>query len=1273
MSFAGIGRTTLLALAATLPASAGLADASHAHAAVAPSGLPAPALGPRLVSVPAGLASSPEEAVRSALLARAPQVRGGDLQVLSQTVGPAGVEHVRVVQEIGGVPVFHGEHAVAMRQGVPVAIVLGEVADAGSPGSFALSATEAAAIADDLLSGGAGTPVVASELSVDALAPGWMIVRRPGRPDAFARQVIFPRGPRAAWRIEMGEAADPEERWCVIVDARDGAVLARASLTSHAAARGRVYPRGMMHGAQMRDFVDADTVISLASPAGWVEVDTTLGNNAQVWEDRAGDGTATTGLTAIGTGDPLTFDFPFTNVPLDDLDAALTNVFWAVNEAHDRFWRLGFDEASGNMQTRNFSRGGVQADQVRVFVQYQAGAGATGIRNNSTASTSADGSYNSLTFGLWNRSGEIRDGAFDTGLIFHEYAHHVIVRMLRGDATCDDGNQPAGLAEGWADYFGASFTNDPVVGAWVSGNADIGIRTAAIDRSTFTYVNLCATNPNNTNCTATENGEIWAGTLWDLRSEMIRAMGPSGAEMTDRLVVEGLRYTPCRPTYIEARDGILMADLVLSGGANRCLIWQVMANRGMGYGASTLGPDDRYPTPGYAYGPECSGTAGVSWDRPRYGDDADAIVQLSDASARGVTRTVRVTSSSGDAEDFVAPAPAAGAGLVRMLTVPLRPGAASAGDGVLQVADGDTLSATCVDCPGRPVAPATVSRSLAVLTFFHQLSSETCRDDDSDPLVVDFDSSLPSLLDAGEMAVLTATLGNFEDFPLEDVRVTVTCDNPNVAVLPRGEIQVGRVPGSFIFPAPITLPLRVLVAPSPAVSFGDVATLTFDVTARGLAGRTTLRLDLAADYAAERGVPSWGGTETFEPGSPSVSGWTHGPAAGQPADYWDLQSCGRGGGRAMTYMGSSCGDYADTPSAATLVSPPLFDFSNRVQVVRPLTAIWWNTVDLGYSTATNYCDSEMVIAYFTDNPNRPNYALPRNDRNSSMQWWAQWPAFGTLRNTTGWQQATAQSAFSLGFMRPEEIRLRWVFFTDVYNPQNDGGCRISHPQGVGGGYGLDDVTFTYDLARIVPASNMTCTRACVTRTVLRVTPPGGARCAGDVLQLSAEGTEVAGCAGVIHYRFTGPGLDTGYTTNATATATAADGATWTVAARCSTDTGCNQSVSVADPTRDDSHAGRVRPGTLRVSKQGDDVVVAWDGTRAPPSYALFRGDVTLADGAARVAMLADLALTPPADPWRAGSADATTWRDAGAVLAGPGLSTYRVTGRVPCAGTALDR
>ena len=56
-----------------------------------------------------------------------------------------------------------------------------------------------------------------------------------------------------------------------------------------------------------------------------------------------------------------------------------------------------------------------------------------------------------------------------------------------------------------------------------------------------------------------------------------------------QLVLDGMKLQPCRPTFINARDAILQADKVLTGGENSCEIWKAFAKRGLGTKAKIVG------------------------------------------------------------------------------------------------------------------------------------------------------------------------------------------------------------------------------------------------------------------------------------------------------------------------------------------------------------------------------------------------------------------------------------------------------------------------------------------------------------------------------------------------------------------------------------------------------------------------------------------------------------------------------------------------------------
>ena len=58
-----------------------------------------------------------------------------------------------------------------------------------------------------------------------------------------------------------------------------------------------------------------------------------------------------------------------------------------------------------------------------------------------------------------------------------------------------------------------------------------------------------------------------------------------GNTLALKLVIEGMMHQPCNPTFIDARDAILLADKQLTGGDNYCEIYQAFAKRGLGYKA----------------------------------------------------------------------------------------------------------------------------------------------------------------------------------------------------------------------------------------------------------------------------------------------------------------------------------------------------------------------------------------------------------------------------------------------------------------------------------------------------------------------------------------------------------------------------------------------------------------------------------------------------------------------------------------------------------------
>ena len=95
-------------------------------------------------------------------------------------------------------------------------------------------------------------------------------------------------------------------------------------------------------------------------------------------------------------------------------------------------------------------------------------------------------------------------------------------------------------------------------------------------------------------------GEIWAAFLleayWNclelvgFNSDWLHGNGRNN--MFLRNVVDGLKLQPCRPSFLDARDAILLADTMNHKSRLVCAIWKGFAKRGLGHRAGPDGKED---------------------------------------------------------------------------------------------------------------------------------------------------------------------------------------------------------------------------------------------------------------------------------------------------------------------------------------------------------------------------------------------------------------------------------------------------------------------------------------------------------------------------------------------------------------------------------------------------------------------------------------------------------------------------------------------------------
>jgi extracellular elastinolytic metalloproteinase len=193
------------------------------------------------------------------------------------------------------------------------------------------------------------------------------------------------------------------------------------------------------------------------------------------------------------------------------------------------------------------------------------------------------------------------DSSFDNLVIAHEYGHGISTRLTGGAANsgCLSGDEQMG--EGWSDWIGLMLSLKPgqngVTGRGV-GNYLTTQDTNGVGIRPYRYSTSMTTNPHTYNSIKTAVvphgvGSVWCAMLWEMTWELIDKYGfdadlyngSGGNNIAMLLVIEAMKLQPCSPGFTDARDAILLADEVLYGGENQCLIWKAFAKRGLGYSA----------------------------------------------------------------------------------------------------------------------------------------------------------------------------------------------------------------------------------------------------------------------------------------------------------------------------------------------------------------------------------------------------------------------------------------------------------------------------------------------------------------------------------------------------------------------------------------------------------------------------------------------------------------------------------------------------------------
>ena len=301
------------------------------------------------------------------------------------------------------------------------------------------------------------------------------------------------------------------------------------------------------------------------------------------------------------------------------LRGSIVQQFYVTNWYHDKLFALGFNPAAGNFQNNNFGGGGLGND--RVLVDVQDGQAV----NNANFSTPADGTSGRAQMFVFNGPTIDRDGGLDAEVLIHELTHGTSSRII-GNGTGLIWDIGGGMGEGWSDFYALSLLNntnaDDPNGNYASGayatykafgittyqdNYVYGIRRfpystnnavnpmtwADADQTTNDLSGGIAADPLSNNLGGALEvhnvGEIWALTLWEVRSRIIAANAgdvPTGNQVALQLVTDAMKLTPDSPTFIQARDALVDADCATNACANEESIWGGFSDRGLGYGSA---------------------------------------------------------------------------------------------------------------------------------------------------------------------------------------------------------------------------------------------------------------------------------------------------------------------------------------------------------------------------------------------------------------------------------------------------------------------------------------------------------------------------------------------------------------------------------------------------------------------------------------------------------------------------------------------------------------
>ncbi|MCA2212400.1 M36 family metallopeptidase [Jidongwangia harbinensis] len=552
-----------------------------------------------------------------------------NLTLRKDYVDVEGTHHLSFTQSVDGVPVFgNGLKAHVTSDGELVQVDGSPLpALPASPGTAGIGAEQArrSAVAD-----------VFGESTATVERSAGNAVRETSFSDGGeAELVVFQTaaGPRLAWQTLV-----PEEGFRHVVDAADGKVLYRQDLAF--ADHGQVWENhpGAPRGGTQKP-VNLNKWLPVNAPK-------LSGNVAHVWSD-VDDDLVADPAEEIAPSGKRSFDYPFTDfsaavgapcsaqtpcswdpkVPYSwrtNREQNAVQLFWFAGTFHDHLKAepIGFTREAGNFEA-------VDGDALQVHALAGADTASGGPspkhQNNAYIMLPRDGIPPIIRLFLYtNDDRRIAGNAGDSADVFyHEYTHGLSGRLVV-DATgfmALNHFQSRAMAEGIADWYALDYLVAKDLERDSAADGDIrhgkylksggSIRTQGIDCPVGSIAAACPGTPGAGPGGYTygdipkmyaeglrehDAGEIWAQTLWDLRTAI-------GSKKAQQLITRAHELSPVEPSFVDMRNSILQADLVVNDGKLQKKIWQVFAKRGMGFFATALSGADTAPAEDFSVPP----------------------------------------------------------------------------------------------------------------------------------------------------------------------------------------------------------------------------------------------------------------------------------------------------------------------------------------------------------------------------------------------------------------------------------------------------------------------------------------------------------------------------------------------------------------------------------------------------------------------------------------------------------------------------------------------